>query len=181
MIEDKLLIYRFKRGSGEALEQIYLKYKNYLLKLAVVLCGDVNLAEDIVQDVFVNFAQSADRIRQSGSLKSFLATCVLNRFRNNLRDEKTRRTSGLDKAGCLCCNAHRPAKWAIISEQLELLRSAMAKLPENQREVVALYMQGDLTFRQIAKLQNVSINTIQGRYRYGIEKLRSMLNGEAEK
>jgi len=181
MIEDRLLIYRFKRGSGEALEQIYLKYKNYLLKLAVVLSGDVNLAEDIVQDVFVNFAQSAGTIRQSGSLKSFLVTCVVNRFRNKLRDEKRRLACGLENAEGLCCEGRRPAKWAVISEQLELLRSAMAELPENQREVVALYMQGDLKFRQIAKLQNASINTIQGRYRYGIEKLRSELNGEVEK
>jgi DNA-directed RNA polymerase specialized sigma24 family protein len=38
-----------------------------------------------------------------------------------------------------------------------------------------------MTFRQIAKIQNTSINTIQGRYRYGMDKLRSILNGEIEK
>ena len=46
--------------------------------------------------------------------------------------------------------------------------------------MVSLYTQGDLTFRQIAAIQNVSINTVQGRYRYGITKLRSILNGELE-
>jgi RNA polymerase sigma-70 factor, ECF subfamily len=56
----------------------------------------------------------------------------------------------------------------------------MAEIPYEQREVVNLYMQGDLTFRQIARMQNASINTVQGRYRYGIAKLRSLLNGELE-
>jgi len=56
----------------------------------------------------------------------------------------------------------------------------MAQIPSEQREVVGLYTQGDLTFRQIAALQNVSINTVQGRYRYGMTKLRSTLNGELE-
>ena len=57
----------------------------------------------------------------------------------------------------------------------------MAQLPYEQREAVNLYLQGDLTFRQIAVIQNVSINTVQGRYRYGITKLRSILNSELEK
>jgi DNA-directed RNA polymerase specialized sigma24 family protein len=46
--------------------------------------------------------------------------------------------------------------------------------------VVNLYTQGDLTFRQIARIQNASINTVQGRYRYGLTKLRSLLNGGLE-
>ena len=56
----------------------------------------------------------------------------------------------------------------------------MAQIPYEQREVVNLYTQGDLTFRQIARIQNASINTVQGRYRYGITKLRPLLNGELE-
>jgi RNA polymerase sigma-70 factor (ECF subfamily) len=57
----------------------------------------------------------------------------------------------------------------------------MAQIPYEQREVVTLYMQGDMTFRQIAKIQNASINTVQGRYRYGLNKLRSILNSEIDK
>ena len=74
----------------------------------------------------------------------------------------------------------RPEQWAILNEELRSLSQAMAQIPYEQREVVNLYMQGDLTFRQIAAIQNASINTVQGRYRYGITKLRSLLNGELE-
>jgi RNA polymerase sigma-70 factor (ECF subfamily) len=64
---------------------------------------------------------------------------------------------------------------------LELLSKALAQVPYEQREVIGLYMQGGMTFRQIAKMQNASINTVQGRFRYGMDKLRSVLNGKMQK
>jgi RNA polymerase sigma-70 factor (ECF subfamily) len=181
MIEDKLLIWKFKCGNKDALRRIYEKYKNELLKLAVVLVNDVNAAEDTVQDVFVNFAQSAAEVRISGNLKKYLAVCVANRIRNRKRDQQRHQLSGIDEATDVSCDLRRPEQWAILSEQLKLLSNAMAQIPDEQREVIALYMQGNLTFRQIAGIQNVSVNTIQGRYRYGLDKLRSLLDSEVEK
>lgn len=71
-----------------------------------------------------------------------------------------------------------PEQWAILNEQLERLHAAMTQLAFEQREAVALYLQAGLTFRDIARRQNTSVSTVQGRYWYGIEKLRSLLNGE---
>jgi len=162
MIEDRLLIWRFKVGSQDALRRIYEKYKNDLLKLALALTNDVNTAEDVVQDVFVGFAQSAARIQTSGNLKKYLATCVVNRIRNRRRDQQRHETAGVN-VKCAIYDGQRPEQWVILSEELELLSSAMAQIPYEQREVVGLYMQGGMTFRQIAKVQNASINTVQGR------------------
>jgi RNA polymerase sigma-70 factor (ECF subfamily) len=181
MLEDKLLIWKFKLGDTDALRLIYEKYKNDLLKLAVALTNDVNVAEDAVQDVFVSFAQSAVRIRVAGNLKTYLATCVANRIRNAGRDRQRHEDTGLEDADCMVCTKGRPEQWAILSEELELLSNAMAQIPYEQREVIVLYMQGGMTFRQISKVRNASINTIQGRYRYGMNKLRSLLNGKIEK
>lgn len=181
MVEDRLLIWRFKLGSQEALRRIYEKYRNDLLKLAVALTNDVNTAEDAVQDVFVSFAQSAARIRLAGNLKTYLATCVANRIRNAVRDRQRHETAGIEDADRVFCEAERPEQWAILSEELELLCKAMAQVPYEQREVIGLYMQGGMTFRQIAKVRNASINTIQGRYRYGLNKLRSLLNSQVDK
>jgi RNA polymerase sigma-70 factor (ECF subfamily) len=181
MVEDRLLIWRFKLGNKDALRRIYEKYKNDLLKLAVALVNDVNAAEDVVQDVFVSFAQSSAKIQTSGNLKKYLAACVANRIRNRMRDQQRHGASGLDEIDCVIDDAKRPEQWAILSEELELLSDAMAQIPYEQREVIGLYMQGGMTFRQIAKAQNESINTIQGRYRYGLNKLRSMLNSEVQK
>ncbi len=57
----------------------------------------------------------------------------------------------------------------------------MGQLPYEQREVVILHLRAGMRFRQIARLQDISVNTIKGRYRYGLDKLRSILNGEMEK
>ena len=68
----------------------------------------------------------------------------------------------------------------IFTEQAGRLSEVVAQLPEEQREVVLLRLTADMKFRDIAKLQQVSINTVQGRYRYGLDHLRSMLNGEVD-
>jgi DNA-directed RNA polymerase specialized sigma24 family protein len=74
MIEDELLKWKFKSGSKDALQRIYEKYRDYLLTLAMALVNDAGLAEDIVHDVFVTFAQSSGTFKLRGSLKSYLST-----------------------------------------------------------------------------------------------------------
>ena len=70
---------------------------------------------------------------------------------------------------------------AIRSEQLQKVSRALTDLPYEQREAIVLRLHGDMRFRQIAKLQKTSIKTVQSRYRYGLDKLRSILNGEVKK
>jgi len=64
---------------------------------------------------------------------------------------------------------------------LRRLSWALGQLPYEQREVLILHVHGGMKFRAIARQQGVSINTAQGRYRYALDKLRSMLDGEVEK
>ncbi|HPC93643.1 MAG TPA: sigma-70 family RNA polymerase sigma factor [Sedimentisphaerales bacterium] len=180
MVEEGLLIFRFKRGSPQALRQIYDKYKVEMLKLATVLLGDRNTAEDIVHDVFVAFAGSAERIRLTGSLRSYLTTSVVNRVRNHRRNNHRHGGISLEDAPLPASAGPEPAQWAILDEQLTLLSRALQGLPYEQREVISLRMEMDMPFRRIATLQSASVNTVKGRYRYGIERLRSLLNGKVE-
>ena len=178
--EDKLLILRFKGGSRTALCRIYEKYRTDLLKLAALLLNNVGDAEDTVHDVFVAFAQSADRLRLGGSLKGYLLTCVANNARNRNRARRRSQAVGLDEAVTIACDAATPAQWMVYSEQLQRWSDALARLPYEQREVVTLHLRAGMTFHRIARLQAVSVNTVKGRYRYALEKLRSTLNGELE-
>ncbi len=178
MIEDKLLIWRIKHGSSDALGRIYKKYKDNLLRLAFAMLNDRAAAEDIVHDCFVSIAQSTEKLKLSGNFKSYLATCVVNRVRNANKARQRREVIGHDEAGTEVSNLERPDRWIIDSEQLRLLNNAMAQLPYQQREVIILHAQGEMKFQAIAELQGVSINTVQSRYRYGLDKLRSILNSE---
>jgi len=181
MLEDRVLIWKFKCGSGDALRRIYQKHKKDLLRLATIILNNVSDAEDIVHDVFVSFAQSAETVKLNGNLKSYLLTCVANRARNKNRANQHRQTVGLDEAEPVVSHSKRPEQWLICSEELRQWSDTMARLPYEQREVVILHLRAGMKFREIARLQGISINTIKGRYRYGLDKLRSILDGEVEK
>ncbi len=180
MIEDELLKLRFKCGSKEALQQIYEKYLNFLLTLAMALLNDAGSSEDVVHDVFVSFAKSAKNFKLTGNLKSYLATCVINRARDRIRANQLQQLR-LDESDSISSNSKGPEQSVICSEEAKRLNQAIAQLPDRQREVIALRLKGEMKFREIAKLQGVSVNTILGRYRYGLNKLRSILNGRVEK
>jgi RNA polymerase sigma-70 factor (ECF subfamily) len=178
MLEDTLLIWKFKSGDSDALARIYAKYRQPLLRMATGLLNREHQAEDIVHDVFLWLARSPEKVRLSGNLPSFLATCVVNRVRNTNRSvrRQERESSSTEASGAR--EDAGPEPWLIASEQRTRLNEALAELPYEQREAVVLHLQGQMKFREIAKSQNVSINTVQSRYRYGLEKLRSLLDGE---
>ncbi|MHC4734032.1 MAG: RNA polymerase sigma factor [Planctomycetota bacterium] len=179
MLEDKLLVWKFKRGNSDSLRHIYEKYKKDLLALAIALSNDRVVAEDVVHDVFVSFAQFVEKLQLRTSLKSYLSSCIANRVRN-LKREKAQQAIRLDEAEIIRYDSNGPERLAIASEELHRIEGAMVQLPYEQREVIILHLQGEMRFRAIARSQGISINTIQSRYRYGLNKLRSLLNGEVE-
>jgi len=181
MLEDKLLVWKLNRGNVEALRRIYEKYKDDLVTLAAALLHSVETAEDVVHDVFVSFLGSAGNFRLTGSLKGYLATCVANSARSRIRAERRHQNIGLDEAGAIESDSNGPDCAAIFGEELRRLEWALGRLPYEQREVLLLRLYSVLRFKAIAESQGVSINTVQGRYRYGLDKLRSLLNSEAKK
>ncbi len=181
MLEDRLLLWKFKCGNRDALRLIYKKYAGDLLTLAANLLNDKADAEDVVQDVFISFVESVEKFRLTGSLKGYLATCVANRSRDYIRRNKRRQTAAVNEPEQTTSDAKSPVQLVICSEELHKLSYAMTELPYEQREAIVLRLHGDLRFRQIAKLQDISIKTAQSRYRYGLDKLRSILNGEVRK
>ena len=180
MIEDEILKWQFKHGSPDALRRIYEKYQDYLLTLAMSLLNDVNSAEDVLHDVFVSFAESAPQFRLNGSLKYYLTTCIVNRARDKYRSNK-RQPLSLESDEQIQSGEKEAWEKVSCDEQSIVLNAALAKLSYEQKEAVTLHLKAGLRFKQIAKMQNVSVSTVQGRYRYGLGKLRAILNGEVEK
>ena len=91
MLEDEWLKWKLRRGSPEALAQVYAKHIDGVLTLAMGLLNDRAAAEDVAQDVFLAFARSARRLRPGGALRSYLATSVLNRVRDRHRHRQRQR------------------------------------------------------------------------------------------
>ncbi len=181
MLEDKLLIWKFNRGDRGALRGVYEKYKDNLVTLAAALLTDVSSAEDVVHDVFVSFIGSSGKFRLTGSLKGYLATCVANNARNRNKSKRRRNGAVPDETNAAGTDSSNPEFAAVFGEELRQLSKALGQLPYEQREVLILHSYSGIRFKAIAKQQGVSINTVQGRYRYALDKLRSMLNGEVRR
>ncbi|UCG59793.1 MAG: RNA polymerase sigma factor [Phycisphaerales bacterium] len=179
MLEDRLLIWKFKHGSEDALRCMYEKYKNDLLALAVSLSNDAILSEDAVHDVFVSVAKMGARLELRGSLKSYLLTCISNRIRS-LKGTAKRRENEHEKADISRPDSRRPDELAMSVEELHRVGDALMQLPYEQREAVLLRLHGGLTFREIASMQDISTGAVQARYRYGLRKLRSILNSKVQ-
>ena len=176
-IEDELLKWRFKRGSREALARIYEKYVHLLLSVAMGLLNDPHEAQDVVQDVFVSFARNAAGLGIRGNLRAFLATCVINHARDRVRSELSRKRHA-DAYVPALSDVSEPDQSLVYSERCERLSRALTELPYEQREVVVLKIKDGMKLKDIARLQGVTISTVHGRYRYGLDKLRTLFNGE---
>jgi len=178
MDEDKILIEDFQRGDRQAFCRLYEKYVPYLLTLSMNLLADAAAAEDVVQDVFTAFVKNHRSFRLQGSLKHYLAKCTANKARDWFRRRARRRDSSLSDDAPIPAKEKDPFESAHQEEELQRIQRAMKQLPYEQREVLSLRLHGDLKFREIAKEQHVSLKTAISRYRYGLEKLRSLLNVE---
>ena len=183
MLEDRYLVWRLKRGDPQALCRIYNRYETDLLTLARSLLGRTGQAEDVLQDVFVKFIESIDSFELTGSLKGYLAKCIANRARDYQRRARCRTdATAADRRLCVADRGllPSPVETVVANEQRQRLTDALAELPEEQRETVLLHLHGGLRFHEIARMQGVSSKTAWSRYRYGLDRLRSMLNGQVE-
>ena len=84
--------------------------------------------------------------------------------------------TNLDAAGTVASDTDGPVDWAVGQERTRQVQECLQRLPYEQREVIVLHLHEGLCFRDIAQSQDVSINTVQSRYRYGMEKLHVFLD-----
>jgi RNA polymerase sigma-70 factor (ECF subfamily) len=180
MLDEKRLIWELKQGNKEALRRIYMEYKDNLLTIAASMLHDTYAAEDVLHDVFVSFAGSVGNIQLRGSLKSYLTASVVNRVRDMYRKKKHHLVE-LEEAGQLTADSDGPVQTAEFDEGAERLTGALAQLPLEQRETIVLHLNGGMRFKEIARMQKIPLSTVQGRYRYGLEKLRIILKERAKK
>ena len=178
MFEDQRLLSGLRSGDKDALRRIYEKYIDDLLRVAASLLSDIQAAEDCLHDVFVDFAGNIDGSMIRSNLKSYLISCVANRARDQLRN-RARQAKWQPEQLCSAPISASPAKQLIAAEESARVFEALAELPYEQREVFVLRVQGQMRFREIAGLLGLSINSVQSRYRYAIEKLRAILKEES--
>jgi RNA polymerase sigma-70 factor (ECF subfamily) len=178
MVEDRLLIWKCKCGSKAAFQRIYEKYESDLRTLADSLLKDKMDAEDVVQDVFVSLLQAVEKFSLRSNLKGYLMTCVANKSRDYFRKRQKQQNVAVNKAEQMISDTNEPVQLVVHSKDVRKLSYAIKQLSYEQREAIVLRLHGEMKFKTIAGLQKVSIKTAHSRYRHGIDRLKSILDGE---
>ncbi len=174
MLDEKRLIQELKQGSKDALRRIYMEYKDNLLTIAASMLHDTYAAEDVLHDVFVSFAGGIGSLQLRGSLRNYLIASVVNRVRDQFRKKKHHMVD-LEEAGQFPSDSIGPEQSAVFGEEAGRLTDALARLPLEQQETIVLHLNAGMKFKEIAQMQKIPLSTVQGRYRYGLEKLRTIL------
>ena len=155
---------------------LYDRLAGRLLGAARTLGCPAVEAEDIVHDLFVSLARSGTPLEGVVDIEAYAFT--------GLRHAVARRRQalGLERVAIDRSARQREAEGRLVTPAAQpvdfadqRIERALARLPPAQREVVALKIDGGLSFAQIAVVTGVSINTAAGRYRYALEKLRVLL------
>jgi len=173
--DDDPLIAGLVAGDERAYAALYDRFGVRLYRTAVGIVRLRQDAEDAVQEIFLGVLKSRQKLRDVRDLTAYLFT-ALRRAAGRIA---ARRASGpaLSEAAVNAAPA-APSRDAASSPCAERLQRALLALPAEQREVVLLKIDGDLTFAQIATVIGASMNTAASRYRYALEKLRKTLEDE---
>lgn len=177
MEDDKDLVARIRSGDLDGLRVIYEKHKDDLLTVACCLTGERASGEDVLHDVIVKFAAEGAGLDVRLNVRGYLMACVANRSRDVVRRRRPQPLGPAQIEG-LEARTPDPAEGLCDSEESHRLLRALSVLPCEQREVIVLHLNAGMTFKEVARHQGVSINTVQSRYRYGLDKLRSELDVE---
>lgn len=178
-VEDALLAGRIRSGDQAALGDVYDRYASVAMAVALRVVSERELAEDLVHDAFVVVWQKIDRFDAArGSLRSWILTIVRNRAIDRLRATKPRIEIGDADDRSLLQTSSNPT-WDEAVERLGVLqlRTAVERLPAEQREAIELAYFGGRTYREIATITGVSQGTANGRLRLALAKLRAALGG----
>jgi RNA polymerase sigma-70 factor, ECF subfamily len=157
-----------------AFAALYDRFGRRLYRAAMGMLGRREDAEDIVQEVFMAVLQTWPRLSNSQDLTAYLFTALR---RAAARSAARRaRAQALSETAADEAAAERGRPDNRSSPYSERLQRTLLALPAEQREVVALKIDGELSFAEIAQVMGVSINTAASRYRYALEKLRTSLS-----
>ena len=163
------LLHELAAGRHQAFEAVYDRFGGRLYRAARAMLGRTEDAEDAVQDVFAALVRSRAKLPYVINLTAYLFTAL-----RHCVGRIAKRRSRQPLASNMMINAvarDMPRQ----DPRGAALERALHALPAEQREVVALKIDGALTFAEIAQVLSISSNTAASRYRYALEKLRAML------
>jgi RNA polymerase sigma-70 factor (ECF subfamily) len=174
---DDDLAARTAGGDASALEELYHRYGGRCYGLARRIVVDAQLAQDVVQDVFLALWRRGQHDPARGTVATWLLSITHHRAVDHVRKEERRRLHGasLDELDAASDPGPTPEDLAWRSVRGDRVRTAMADLPAEQREVLLLAYYGGYTQNEIASISGVPLGTVKTRTLAALRKLGKAL------
>ena len=180
-MNDQELIALYLGGEERAFEELLNRHQQKIYTSIYLFVKEQSLAEDIFQEVFIKIIDTLRKGKYNHegkflqwALRISYNMCV-DYFRRNKRRPKVSPTETFDIFDVLQSSERNAEQGIIRSQTHDKVRALVDMLPPEQREVVILRHYADMSFKEIAKLTRVSINTALGRMRYALINIRKLV------
>lgn len=178
---DKHLIHLYLAGKDAAIEELVHRYKAKIYTSIYLLVKDSYLAEDLFQDTFIKVIRTiqAGRYNDEGKFLPWAMriahNLVIDHYRKEKRTPLITSSDGFDIFDVLPFYDESAEERMIRNQTYKDLRKMIHLLPDDQKEVLIMRLYSEMSFKEIAEITEVSINTALGRMRYALNNLRKML------
>lgn len=183
---DEELMFQYKSGALLPFEELVRRHRRAVFHFALRSLNNPAAAEDALQEIFLRVVKYAPQWEQKAKFKTWLFTIARNHCIDEARKNVFRRTESLDAPltqeegsatrGDMVASTDAGADQNAHANRVRVvLDAAVAKLPEEQREVFLMREHSDIQFKDIAQIMNVSENTVKSRMRYALESIRKEL------
>lgn len=176
---DDMLVTRYLEGDNKAFDELLSRYQSKLFNYIYFIVRNQEMAEDIFQETFVKAITTIQqgRYTASGKFGAWLTRIAHNMIIDGFRQERNENTISNDETEVDLFNdadlCDDNIEMQMVNEQtLADVRRLVDALPDNQREVVYMRFYQNLSFKEIADITGVSINTALGRMRYALMGMR---------
>ena len=179
--DDSVLITLYRNGNEAAFNQLVDRYQSKVFTTLFLIVKDQDVAEDLLQDVFVKVIHTlnSDKYNEEGKFQPWLLRIAHNLAIDHFRKAKRYPTilleDGSNLLNSLKFASASSEQQQIKEETLVWVRNLIDELPEAQKEVVIMRHYLDLSFQEIAEQTGVSINTALGRMRYALNHIRKKM------
>jgi len=181
-LTDHELVKLYEEGNDSAFDILLARHQSYIYSYILFLVKDSDVANDFFQDTFQRaiIAIRSHKYQTTGKFSAWLTRVAHNLIIDKSRESETTCTVREDQVKPKALNSLRLSEATkedemIDSQTREGIRQMLDYLPEPQREVILMRFYDDLSFKEIAQLTGVSINTALGRMHYALINLRKLI------
>ena len=157
----------------ETIAQVMEAEKKNLFRYACCYLGDIEEAKDMLQDLFIGLCRTPGIVENTKNLKCYIFRSLFNNCNSLMQHKRKINFQSLELREVAEIADSQPQTF---EEEYILINRLLNAIPQEQSEVIRLHIHGEKTFQEIAEIFDIPEASVKSRYRYGIEKLRRMMD-----